>query len=108
MERNYELLKSTEERNNAGRAAELNGDTDEAIRIYEENIKQGYPDPHAFNRLMILYRKQKRYKDELRVIKRGIKVFSEDYDKHRKKLLSSAGNKRQVQQLSEALMKKSG
>jgi tetratricopeptide (TPR) repeat protein len=108
MAKDFELAKRTADRNEAAREAESNEEVDKAIKLYEENIKEAFPDPYAFDRLMVLYRKQKKYKDELRVINRAIKVFTDDYARHRKGMLSEAKNKKQVQALSNAIMKKSG
>jgi tetratricopeptide (TPR) repeat protein len=103
-----ELAKRTADRNAEGREAEAQDDVDAAIKLYEQNIKEGYADPFAFDRLMILYRKLKRYKDELRVINRGIKVFTAANEKRRKSMFESARSKRQVHALSAELMKKTG
>lgn len=70
-----QLLQDTAARNNEGSAYEKLGRTDEAIAIYEENISDGYPALHAFERLMILYRRRKDYENEVRVIRRAIEVF---------------------------------
>jgi hypothetical protein len=103
-----ELAKRTADRNEAGREAEAQDNAEAAIKLYEENIKEGYPDPFAFDRLMVLYRKLKRYKDELRVIKRGIRVFTDANEKRRKGMFETARSKRQVHALSAELMKKTG
>lgn len=68
-------------------ALEKTGDIEGAIRVYEENIAgdKPYPAYHSFNRLMILYRKQKNYKDEMRVIEKAIKTFP-DFVKYRDRL----------------------
>ena len=108
MAKDFELAKRTADRNEAAREAESNEDFDQAIKLYEANIKEGHPDPYSFDRLMILYRKQKKYKDELRVINRAIKVFTDDYTRHRKSMIAVAKSKKQVQALSDAIMKKSG
>jgi tetratricopeptide (TPR) repeat protein len=108
MAKDFELAKRTADRNEEARQAESNEDLDQAIKLYEENIKEGYADPYAFDRLMVLYRKQKKYKDELRVINRAIKVFTDDYARRRKSMIAEAKNKKQVQALSDAIMKKSG
>ena len=64
------------ELNNKGIDAEKRGDIEEAISIYEENIDGDcYPAQHSFDRLAILYRKTKRYDDEIRVLKKACKVF---------------------------------
>lgn len=66
------------DRNNRGFELEKYGDVDGAISIYEENIADGYPATHSFDRLMVLYRKAKNYKNEIRVIKKAIIVFKSD------------------------------
>lgn len=64
------------ERNNLGITYEQSGNIRAAIDIYEENIKPGYyPALHSFDRLLVLYRKQKDYKNEKRVCKRAISTF---------------------------------
>lgn len=70
-----QLLQDTAARNNEGSAYEKLGREDEAIAIYEENIADGYPALHAFDRLMKIYRRRKDYKNEIRVIERAIEVF---------------------------------
>ena len=108
MAKDPELTKTIADRIDEAREAESKEDMDTAIKLYEENIKTSFPDPYSFDRLMILYRKQKRYKDELRVINRAIKVFTEDYARHQKNQLAEARNKKQVKELSAAIMRKSG
>ncbi len=103
-----EFAKAVADRVNEAREAESNDDIDTAVKLYEENIKSGYPDQYSFDRLMVLYRKQKKYKDELRVINRGIKVFTDDYARRQKGQISEARNKKQVTALSNAIMQKSG
>ncbi len=75
MKKDYKLLKRIEQRNNAGKQAEQNSELEAAIKAYEENIKEEYADSFAFERLMIIYRKLKQPKHELRVLKKGISVF---------------------------------
>jgi hypothetical protein len=57
---------------------------------------------------MIIYRKLKKYKDELRVVNRGIKVFSDHQARQLKQFLSDRKNKKQVLELSNVFMTKSG
>ena len=71
--KNYQLALKVEERNKAAREAEEDGDLNKAVRFYEQNIREDYADKFAFERLMIIYRKDKEYKNELRVIKEGLK-----------------------------------
>jgi tetratricopeptide (TPR) repeat protein len=97
-------LTEIEQRNAAARAAESTGDLAAAIELYEENIRLDYKHEFAFNRLLVIYRKQKKFKQELRVINRGIRVFSEVRTDHMKHLK----NRKQVQELSNAFMTKAG
>jgi tetratricopeptide (TPR) repeat protein len=82
---------------------ERNGELDEAASLYEKIIKA---DPHgekAYNRLMIILRKQKEYKKELALINKGIKVFKDYYDPGSKKSFN-----KKVEQISKALLKSTG
>ena len=108
MANDPELLARIRQRNSDGRAAEENGDLEGAAKLYEENIKSDHADPYAYERLMIIYRKLKKYKDELRVIDRGIKIFSDRQAKQVKEFLSARKNKKQVLELSNVFMAKSG
>jgi tetratricopeptide (TPR) repeat protein len=62
--------------NNLGMAAEKSGDIEAAIKLYEENIRIGYHATHSYDRLMIIYRRQKGFESELRVIDCALKVFT--------------------------------
>lgn len=64
--------------NNEGIACERCGDITGAIAAYEANIELGYPAHHAFKRLLVLYRKSKDYKNELRVAQQACRVFPKD------------------------------
>ncbi|MDR0865002.1 MAG: hypothetical protein LBO74_08730 [Candidatus Symbiothrix sp.] len=61
--------------NNKGIAYEKEGKIKLAISTYEKNIQSDYPAHHSFKRLMILYRKDKDYENEHRVILRALDVF---------------------------------
>ena len=66
------------ELNNKGKELEADGKLDKAIEVYELNISGDcYPARHSFDRLLVLYRKSKNYKDEQRVCKKAIKVLKE-------------------------------
>lgn len=73
------LKKTFEEANEA----EEKEDISIAIKDYEEAIKVNPLAEKAYNRLMILYRREKDYKNELRIINTGIKAF-EDFYRSRK------------------------
>jgi tetratricopeptide (TPR) repeat protein len=83
---------------------EEKGNVDQAIKYYEAAIKDERADEFPFNRLMILYRKEKKYKDELRVINKGIRLFTDSY----KKSSTKVGRGKKLSDLSEAFMKTSG
>jgi hypothetical protein len=83
---------------------EEKGNLEKAIAYYEAVIKDGVADEIPYNRLMILFRKQKKLKDELRVINKGIKVFSAFYRKSPPK----GGKGKKLSDLSEAFMKSAG
>ena len=76
--------------NNKGIALEKVGKISAAIKVYELNIadKTPYPAMHAFDRLMILYRKQKDYTNEIRVIQKAIQVFPKD-QKYKDRLIKA-------------------
>ncbi len=50
-----------------------------AIKEYEEAIKKNALAEKPYDRLMIIYRKEKNYKKELRIIIAGIKAFETFY-----------------------------
>lgn len=54
---------------------EKSGDEDGAIATYEECIKTGYPASHAYDCLLVIYRKRKDYDNEERVCKLAIEAF---------------------------------
>lgn len=63
------------ELNNNGISCEKMGKIEAAITTYETNISLGYSAHHAYKRLMVLYRKQKDYHNERRVILRALEIF---------------------------------
>ena len=107
MSRNADMVEEAVN-NQTGAEAEANGDIQQAVKLYEQNIKRGIADSFPFNRLLVIYRKQKRYKDELRVINRGIEVFNNLLEKQQQQMLTNTRSKKQLQQLSEAFGKKTG
>jgi len=108
MGRNYKVALKIEERNKVAREAEEDGDVNKATRFYEQNIKEDYADKFAFERLMIIYRKEKEYKNELRVIKRGIEVFQQNFKERVKHSLARRVTDKKLEQLSNAIIKISG
>ena len=47
-----------------------------AIKEYEQNIDEGFEGNHPYDRLAIIYRKNKDYDNEIRVLNRGIEIFN--------------------------------
>ncbi|HET9826695.1 MAG TPA: hypothetical protein VFP87_15250 [Chitinophagaceae bacterium] len=108
MAKNYRLALKVEQRNSEARQAEQQDNLEKAVKLYEQNIREDYADEFAFERLMIIYRKQKEYKDELRVINRGIDLFQENLQEHLKQTLSRHIDGKKLEQLSNAILKKTG
>ena len=71
-------LAKTAEYNNQGIELEKANRIEEAIKIYEKAIALSYPATHAYDRLMILYRRIGLYEQEQRVINIAIEVFSKE------------------------------
>ena len=84
--------------------AEEEGNIEEATALYEKAIKQKPLLEQPYNRLMVIYRKDKKYKEELRVIDKALDRFIKHYDK--KKDSFKVPDK--VARLSKALLKKIG
>ena len=87
------------------RREEAEGNPEKAAPLYEQLIKQNKPDEIPFDRLMIIYRKLKKYKDELRVINKGIKVFEDFYKKPGSR---KSAKQEKLATLSNAFMKSAG
>lgn len=102
------LLKRIEQRNNTGKQAKQQSDFEVAIKAYEENIKEEYTDSFAFEWLMIICRKLKQPKHELRVIKKGISVFIKFNKRQMKASVSARKNKKHLTELSNIFMAKAG
>ncbi|WP_127486817.1 hypothetical protein [Paenibacillus ehimensis] len=57
------------------RELEAKGDIDKAILFYERALQANFDGNGPYDRLSILYRKRKQYKDEIRVLTHAIYVF---------------------------------
>ena len=58
-------------------AAKKNDALELAETLYKKQMNEKAFNPAVYKKLMILYRKEKRYKDELDIIDRGLKHFEE-------------------------------
>ena len=81
---------------------EKNGKPDEAAKVYESIIKKNPTTEYAYDRLMIIYRKKREYKQEKAILDNGIKAFEEFYKAGRVSV------KKRVATLSQALLKATG
>lgn len=99
------IVKSLHDLLTEAKEAELNDDLPEAIKLYDRAVKQVPTDERAYNRLMVIYRKEKEYKLELKVIEKGIEVFAKLYQSKTKKVV---GNDKEAVRLSNALIRSLG
>ncbi len=84
------------ERNLKGRELEKQGDIEGAIKLYERNVADNADVPFPYNRLVIIYRKQKRLGDEIRVLEKAIEAYKElEQNKNWKEQLIKAREKQQ-------------
>ena len=65
------------ERNLKGKELEKQGNIEGAIRLYEQNVADKADVPFPYNRLAVIYRKQKRLDDEIRVLEKAIQAYNE-------------------------------
>ena len=56
-----------------------------ASKLYEQVLKEDPLNEKAYNRLMLVYRKLKDYNAELQIINRGIKAYTDFYNKGKSK-----------------------
>lgn len=87
------------------REAEENKDWEKAAGLYERASKAQPHEEQPYNRLMIIYRKLKRYEDELKIIRKAIAAFEELYQAKSGKLL---GHNQVATRLSGALARSLG
>ncbi len=76
---------------------------DKASKIYERLLKTNRFDEDLYRRLMIIYRKQKNYVKELKVIRAGIRAFEELYQPGK-----GLRENKKIASLSKALLKSTG
>ncbi len=63
------------ERNLRGRELERQGNITDAIKLYEINIANEFEGNFPYDRLRVIYSKQGRYGDVIRILKKAIDVF---------------------------------
>ena len=96
---------SIKEISDKAKYAESDNDIEQAATLYEQARKADPANQYPYDRLMIIYRKLKKYKEELRVINEGIKFFESFY---KNKSQQIAGKDKKIMELSNAFMKRVG
>jgi len=84
--------------------AEKNNDLETAERLYRKLMKQKAFNASVYTRMMVIYRKQKRYKEELEIINKALQHFKEDSTKRAASKASNAI----ITKLSKSLNKSLG
>jgi tetratricopeptide (TPR) repeat protein len=84
-----------------GLLAEREGLFNDAISLYEEAIKQNPIEDKPYNRLMTLYRQEKEYEKELKVINKALKLYQDFYDHRPERIV---GKNSKAARLSKALL----
>ena len=82
---------------------EQNNELDEAIKAYQKCLKIKKTDEYAFDRLMILFRKQKEYKKELDIIQQAIDAFEKLYAES-----APAKTNKLIQKISNSILRSTG
>jgi len=65
------------ERNLRGIELEKTGRIDEAISLYEQNVKERFDGSHPYTRLAVLYNRRKQYDKEIRALKKAVRIFKD-------------------------------
>jgi len=68
-------LKNELDRNLKGKEFEKLGEIDKAIELYEQNVSLESCTPHPYKRLSLIYKKQGKFDDEIRVLKSAIAIM---------------------------------
>lgn len=85
-------------------AAEKSGDLELAEKLYSKEINKKAFNASVYTRLMIIYRKQKKYKEELGIINKSLQHFKE----YQNKKSSYKTNNAAIKKLSNSLNKSLG
>ena len=91
-----------------GKELEANGNTAEAIDFYEHAIARSTTDAFPYQRLIILYNRQKDYRKELRVLKKGIAVFTAQLKEKQAQVFGNKPKRKSLLQLSKKMAQQLG
>ncbi|WP_202882531.1 hypothetical protein [Gracilibacillus saliphilus] len=71
------------DRNLKGKELEKEGKVEEAMSLYWENVNERFDGNFPYDRLTVIYRKQKDYDKEIEVLERAVHVFKTKVNKER-------------------------
>jgi len=91
-----------------GKEAEANQQPELAAELYEKELAKGYNDLVPYERLLVLYRRQKKYKDELRVLNQGIQLLEDQMTDRQKDVFAKKRQRTKLLRLSKTLAQKMG
>lgn len=100
-----QVAKSYNELIAEAKEAEENNELEKAAKTYRRAIRSEPHEELPYNRLMIIYRKLTWYEEELRILKKGIEIFQDLYQKKSERLI---GKSKTAERLSNALAKSLG
>jgi len=63
------------QRNLQGKRLEKEGKKSEAIQLYETNVEENFEGSFPYRRLAVIYRKQKRYSEEIRILETAVTLY---------------------------------
>jgi tetratricopeptide (TPR) repeat protein len=91
-----------------GKEAEANGQPELATELYEKELSKGYNDLVPYERLLVLYRRQKKYRQELQVLSKGIKLLEDQLSDRQKEVFAKNRQRTKLLRLSRTLAQKLG
>lgn len=83
IEQNRDKMKSQADINMLGQQWEKEGRTAEAAVLYEMNLLDNFDGSFPYDRLAVIYKKQKKYDDLVRVLEKAVYVFENIVHKDR-------------------------
>ncbi len=79
-----------------------------SIDDFESQVKGGSTNSYPYDQLMIAYRKEKKYLDELRIVKHAIAVFGAQLKKMQQGTLKGNRKRSSILALSKSISQKTG
>lgn len=77
------LVSSPVDRNLKGKELERENKVEEAMALYWENVNEGFDGNFPYDRLTVIYRKEKNYDKEIEVLEKAVHVFKTQVNKER-------------------------